>query len=51
MAEPFGWSYQANSRSWRLGRRRAGSSGTLGAPASCRLWAGHGGSRRQGRLL
>jgi len=25
--------------------------GTLGAPASCRLWAGHGGSRRQGRLL
>ncbi|CAD7849629.1 MAG: hypothetical protein, partial [Olavius algarvensis Gamma 1 endosymbiont] len=24
-------------RSWRLGRRRAGSPSTLGAPASCRL--------------
>ncbi|CAD7852285.1 MAG: hypothetical protein, partial [Olavius algarvensis Gamma 1 endosymbiont] len=28
-----------------------GEPGTLGAPASCRLWAGHGGSRRQGEFL
>jgi len=35
--DSFGWSDQANCRSWRPGRRRAGSSGMLGAPASCRL--------------
>jgi len=51
MTEPFGWTEQANCRSWRLGRRFAGSPSTLGAPASCRLWAGHGGSRKQGEFL
>jgi len=50
MAEPFGWTEQANCRSWRLGRRGAGSPGMLGAPASCRL-GGYGGSNRQGEFL
>ncbi|CAD7857062.1 MAG: hypothetical protein, partial [Olavius algarvensis Gamma 1 endosymbiont] len=37
MGERFGWTEQANCRSWQFGRRSAGSLGMLGAPASCRL--------------
>jgi len=33
---------------WKAASREPG---TLGAPASCRLGAGHGGSRRQGEFL
>ncbi|CAD7852621.1 MAG: hypothetical protein, partial [Olavius algarvensis Gamma 1 endosymbiont] len=48
--EAFGWSYQANYRSWRLGRRRAGSPVRRERrhPVG---FVGHGGSRRQGEFL
>jgi len=53
MAELFGWSHGALLCRPDAGETPAvpGKPGTLGTPASCRLGAGHGGSRRQGEFL
>jgi len=39
LGEPFGWIDQANYRSWRLGRRRAGSPVRWSAGILPALWA------------